>query len=180
MASLVCRMPSRKHRSLDGCRALLVLLHLALVNVSKAMVIQLGRGGAMGSWGHAQGAGRVAFAARCPAVHLCDEAESDAEAMLTSAMWQSIGGFESGAFVGGIPDDDQEQSLRTAFGAIDTDGDDRISSNELLEWVTRGWGPNEANEDVAKLVSAADSDGDGFIDYAEFRGAVINAVSSPS
>jgi len=71
--------------------------------------------------------------------------EDNVEAFLTKAMWQSIGGFESGAFAG-----------------------------------TRGWGPNEAGEDVAKLVTAADGDGDGFIDYAEFRGAVVNAVSSLS
>lgn len=91
------------------------------------------------------------------------EADSSREARdeaLLSAMWKSIGGFESDAFNNGEPDYDQEEALRAAFDAIDTDGDERISGDELLRWITRGWGPNEADEDVRLMVEAADSDGD--------------------
>ena len=174
LSNLVRR--SRDSRAHGSRWSLYVALQIALLALADGLVVRAGYV-ARGSQDSMRQHG--ALPARCLAVHMSDE-EDNVEAFLTKAMWQSIGGFESGAFAGGDPDDDQEKSIQKAFGSIDIDGDGRISSDELLHWVTRGWGPNEASEDVAKLVTAADGDGDGFIDYAEFRGAVVNAVSSLS
>lgn len=164
---------SRDSRAHGSTSSLYVVLQIALLTLADGLVVRAGyvaRGSQYSMRQHGP------LPAHCLAVHLSDEEDN----VLTKAMWQSIGGFESGAFAGGDPDDDQEKSIQKAFGSIDIDGDGRISGDELLHWVTRGWGPNEASEDVAKLVTAADGDGDGFIDYAEFRGAVVNAVSSLS
>ena len=79
-----------------------------------------------------------------------------------------------------------DEDISAAFKVMDTDGDGFISAEEL-RWaiiaisrysvlrlvssprqVLVNLGENLSDEEVDKMISAADSDGDGQVDYGEF------------
>ncbi len=52
------------------------------------------------------------------------------------------------------------------FDAIDTDGDGYITASELLTSLANN--PNVTADEIATIVTMADSDGDNKIDYDEY------------
>ena len=90
-----------------------------------------------------------------------------AAALGAALMWRSLGGFESDDFEAGeMP---SEAELRAAFDMIDIDQNGQISEQELLAAIKRGFGESsETDEAVAAMITAADADGDGLIDFGEY------------
>ena len=62
---------------------------------------------------------------------------------------------------------EDDQQLRKAFQQYDKDGNGYITAKELRE-VMEGVGEQLSSKEVQKMINAADSDGDGRIDYTEF------------
>jgi len=70
-----------------------------------------------------------------------------------------------------LPDVDI-QEWRTAFQGLDTDGDGRLSLDEIRAGLeAQGL---EISEDLEETLEAADSDGSGCLDYTEFLAATID------
>lgn len=66
------------------------------------------------------------------------------------------------------------QSLQEVFLSLDTNGDSKVSREELLRYFqTHCVGANPMHE-VTDLLSQVDIDGSGFIDYSEFLRASLN------
>lgn len=82
-------------------------------------------------------------------------------------VWRSLGGFGNEEFSEGSRPKDKV--LRAAFDKLDKDGTGRISRDELLEEITRSYAGRKSAEDLAQLmITTADEDGDGYIDFDEF------------
>ena len=64
-----------------------------------------------------------------------------------------------------MPTDDQ---LRVIFKAFDTDNSGKIDASELLAALRKG-GKKVSREDVDRLIAAVDENGDGEVDFDEFR-----------
>jgi len=62
---------------------------------------------------------------------------------------------------------DCDQELREAFKVFDTDGNGKISSDELKQ-VMRNLGEKLTDEEINEMIREADDDGDGEVDYEEF------------
>lgn len=66
-----------------------------------------------------------------------------------------------------------KSNLRSAFDVLDADGDGRISRDDLRAFYGGGGGfsgPGRSDEDViGSMISAADSDKDGYVEYEEFE-----------
>lgn len=60
------------------------------------------------------------------------------------------------------------KELREAFKFIDTNGDGKLSREELLAYYTDVLGPSLAETEVDRIMSCVDTDNNGFIDCAEF------------
>lgn len=58
--------------------------------------------------------------------------------------------------------------LHRQFRAIDTDGSGEIDAAEVGQLLRRVLGEEPSEEQVAEVLSAADRDGSGTIDYGEF------------
>jgi len=69
---------------------------------------------------------------------------------------------------------DQTASLQKEFQAMDTDGDGKLSREELLEGYCRSMPEEKAIEIVNHVMNTADTDGSGFIEYSEFIAAAIS------
>lgn len=119
---------------------------------------------------------RLSFARR-PVVFASEEAAPAEEAnevtrMLQREMWKALSGLGSDESCEELTD----EVLRTSFDALDLDGSGRISSEELLESIMRGFGNSKEPELAARqMIEAADADGDGFIDFGEFKAILRDA-----
>ena len=69
---------------------------------------------------------------------------------------------------------DQTAALKKEFQAMDTDGDGRLSREELLEGYCRHMPEEEAIQVVNHVISTVDTDNSGFIEYSEYIAAAIN------
>jgi hypothetical protein len=64
--------------------------------------------------------------------------------------------------------DPAEDEMRTAFRVFDRDGSGSVSNAELRA-ILQAVGERRSEAELEAMMVAADSDGDGLIDYAEFR-----------
>jgi len=69
---------------------------------------------------------------------------------------------------------EQTEALRKEFQSMDTDGDGKLSREELLEGYCRIMPEEKAIEIVNHVMNTADTDGSGFIEYSEFIAAAIS------
>ena len=66
------------------------------------------------------------------------------------------------------------KKLTEAFKAIDTNGDGKLSKEELLSHYIKAIGYENAEEEVDKIMSSVDTDNNGFINYTEFLKAAVS------
>jgi len=94
--------------------------------------------------------------------------------LAAALMWRSLGGFGSEVFADGeLP---SATALRAIFDEIDKDGSGEISREELQTYIVAGWGENESEETVELMIGAADSDGDGLVNFDEFCGIIASGA----
>ena len=73
-------------------------------------------------------------------------------------------------FVGKRVNEDQEdQDLKEAFEYFDRNGDKKISASELKEVLQESLKQHIAEDDLNVMLAQADTDGDGFISFDEFK-----------
>ncbi|XP_010412895.1 PREDICTED: probable calcium-binding protein CML32 [Camelina sativa] len=65
-------------------------------------------------------------------------------------------------------EDDEEVHLREAFDLYDKDRDGKISASEI-HMVLKGLGEKKTMEECVAMVRAVDKNGDGFVDFEEFK-----------
>lgn len=70
-------------------------------------------------------------------------------------------------------------NLAQAFRSLDTDGDGKMTADELKRALAKwnlggGHGDAERANELAQIYAAADADGSGAVDYAEFATALVN------
>ena len=70
----------------------------------------------------------------------------------------------------------ETEELRKAFISIDTDGDGKLSREEL----EKGYSKAKIKIDIDHILKTCDADGNGFIDYSEFITATLNWEKSLS
>jgi len=80
------------------------------------------------------------------------------------------------AFImGQLMSQEQTRQLREEFQALDTNGDGKISKEELIHgYEKKKFSHEEAMEIVEEVMRKVDADGSGFIDYTEFLTASSN------
>mmetsp|Transcript_1550 Transcript_1550/g.3313 ORF Transcript_1550/g.3313 Transcript_1550/m.3313 type:complete len:487 (-) Transcript_1550:34-1494(-) len=66
------------------------------------------------------------------------------------------------------------KEMRNAFKAIDTNGDGKLSRDELLIEYTKHMGIERAESEVTQLFANVDTDHNGYIDYTEFLKASVD------
>lgn len=66
------------------------------------------------------------------------------------------------------------KELRQVFTEMDTNGDGKLSKEELFNYFCKEIGEEAANEEVLKIFSEVDTDNNGFVDYTEFLKASID------
>jgi calcium-dependent protein kinase len=69
-----------------------------------------------------------------------------------------------------------EGQIEAAFKRLDFDGDGSISRGELELLLVDAWGKGAAAE-AASIISEADTNSDGVIDYSEFKAAMFGAAT---
>ncbi|GFP82779.1 probable calcium-binding protein cml28 [Phtheirospermum japonicum] len=63
-----------------------------------------------------------------------------------------------------------EEDIREAFNVFDQNGDDFITVNELKSVLAPlGLKQGRAAEDCKKMIIRVDADGDGMVDFSEFK-----------
>ena len=65
------------------------------------------------------------------------------------------------------------QKLSEAFSAIDTNGDGKLSKEELLREYMKTRTASQAEEEVANIMKEVDINNSGYIDYSEFLMATL-------
>ena len=68
----------------------------------------------------------------------------------------------------------ETKELREVFREIDTNGDGKLSREELMHEYLKTMGIEEAKAEVDKIMEKVDTDGSGFIDYTEFLKASLD------
>ncbi|KAL1548222.1 calcium-binding protein CP1-like [Salvia divinorum] len=63
----------------------------------------------------------------------------------------------------------EKSNLRSAFDVLDADGDGRISHADLRAFYGGISGSDDDDDVIGSMISAADSNRDGFVEYEEFR-----------
>lgn len=76
-----------------------------------------------------------------------------------------------------MKDTDSEEELREAFKVFDKDGNGYISAAELRHVMTN-LGEKLTDEEVDKMMTEADTDGDGQVDYNEFVRMMVSSIPS--
>lgn len=66
------------------------------------------------------------------------------------------------------------KELRAVFQSIDTNGDGKLSRQELLAEYEKTMSTEEAKNEVNAIMEKVDTDGSGFIDYTEFLRAAVD------
>lgn len=66
------------------------------------------------------------------------------------------------------------KELRKVFKAMDTNGDGKLSREELLDYYSKEMGPEQAAEEVNRIMTQVDTDNSGFVDYSEFIKATLD------
>lgn len=66
------------------------------------------------------------------------------------------------------------KELRKVFKAMDTNGDGKLSREELLDYYSKEMGQEQANEEVNRIMTQVDTDNSGFVDYTEFIKATLD------
>ncbi|KAJ8456266.1 hypothetical protein OPV22_028997 [Ensete ventricosum] len=59
--------------------------------------------------------------------------------------------------------------LRSAFNVLDVDRDGKVSHDDLKAFFSSGAAAALSDEDIGSMISAADSDGDGLVEFEEFE-----------
>lgn len=72
---------------------------------------------------------------------------------------------------------EEMEELQRAFAAIDTNGDGKLSREELLNGFTDIMGAATAEAEVERIMNLVDTDQNGWIDYSEFVMATLNKKS---
>ena len=62
----------------------------------------------------------------------------------------------------------EKESLAKVFKAIDTDGDGRLSEEELYQGYNKYMKKRMEREEIEKMFKAVDIDQSGYIDFSEF------------
>ena len=65
-----------------------------------------------------------------------------------------------------------ESDIKEAFDAFDADGSGAITADEIKK-VCEALGVDASKNEVDELIKQADSDGDGKIQYSEFKSAIM-------
>ena len=68
----------------------------------------------------------------------------------------------------------EKENLGKVFKEIDTNGDGKLSLDEVLVGYDKFFGKNMEKEDIIKMFKSVDTDNSGFIDYTEFVIASMN------
>lgn len=72
------------------------------------------------------------------------------------------------------------KELRKVFQAMDTNGDGKLSKEELFNYYSRDMGQEQAEEEVKRIMNEVDSDNSGFVDYTEFIKATLDSKTIAS
>lgn len=62
-----------------------------------------------------------------------------------------------------------------AFKHFDTNGDGKISSDELMQAMKDGFAGEASEEEIKQLLADVDKDGSGAIDYEEFCAMLVTS-----
>ncbi|KAH6803649.1 calmodulin like 23 [Perilla frutescens var. frutescens] len=79
---------------------------------------------------------------------------------------------------GGVGDGDSNKELKEAFDLYDKDRNGKISVNELHS-VLRTLGEKCSLKDCRKMISSVDVDGDGCVNFEEFKKMMTRPAQSP-
>jgi len=66
------------------------------------------------------------------------------------------------------------KELRDVFRMMDTNGDGKLSREELLNQFSKTMGYNAASDEVDRIMAEVDTDNNGYIDYTEFLKATLD------
>lgn len=72
------------------------------------------------------------------------------------------------------------REIRKIFQAMDTNGDGKLSREELYNYYSKEMGEEHAEEEAKKIMNEVDTDNSGFVDYSEFLKAALDSKTMAS